>query len=104
MQKMYPRLNKNGTMMISYMYAFSDKVKEDFDEMYKNNPNRIVSSGPIGFEQVPDYIKGLTTQNYAYSLLLDEFKEESIKKIETEHVQYGQSQDMSHDMALCLRK
>lgn len=104
MQKMYPRLNKNGTMMLSYMYAFNDKVKEEFDEMYKTNPDLIVPSGMIIINQLAQHMMGLTTQNYAYSLLLDEFKEEFAKRIATNHVQYGQSQDMSHDMALCLKK
>lgn len=104
MQKMYPRLNRNGTMMISYMYAFSDKVKEDFDEMYKINSNQLVLSNVTTINQLSQFMMGLTSQNYAYSLLLDAFKGEFIKKVVTDHVQFGQSKDMSHDMALCLKK
>lgn len=101
--KMYPRLNKNGVMMAAYMYAFNDQVKESFEQMKKNH-NNIVPPGVLTFDRLEFYRKGLTTQNYAYCLLLDEFRNDPVSKIATNHIVYGQSEDMSHDMALCLKK
>lgn len=104
MEKMYPRLNKNGMMMLSYQYAFSDKVKEQFEKMQKQYPNQLITGGAITFDQVERFIDGYNDQIYAYSLLMDEFKDDSIIKVPTNHVIFGQSGDKSHDMAVCLRK
>lgn len=105
MDDMYPKLNENGTIMLSYMYAFSDRVKQQIDEFYALDPSKLIISGEFVFlRNLVNYKKGFTTQNYSYSLLLNEFKNENIKKVVTSHVRYGQSQDMSNDMALCLKK
>lgn len=105
MEEMYPRLNSNGTIMVSYMYAFNDKVRDYVKKMIAaGRLDELVHAGTISFEQLPLYLKGMTSQNYAYTLLMDLFEKENIKKVVTEHVQFGQSFDMSHDMALCLKK
>lgn len=105
MEEMYPRLNSDGTIMVSYMYAFNDKVRDYVKEMIADGMlDELVYSGTIGFDQLPLYLQGMTSQNYAYSLLFDLFEKENIKKVVTEHVQFGQSFDTSHDMALCLKK
>ena len=79
MREIYSRLNKGGKAMIAYLYAFNDDVKAYVD-------------------------KGLTSQNRSYSLLYEKVKDENIEKIQTEHVEYGQSIDMSHDVAILLKK
>lgn len=104
MSEIYPRLTKGGKAMIAYMYAFSDGVKKYVDELYLEHPDKFLPSGAISFEDVPYYKKGLTSQNRSYSLLLDNFAHEPIDKIVTEHIEYGQSIDMSHDMAVMLKK
>lgn len=104
MHKMLPHLNKNGCMMISYLYAFSASLKQDFDQMYQDHPDKIVPSGAMTFDQYPYYLAGLTTQNLSYSKLLDTFAKDPIKLVPTEHIEFGQSKDMSHDLALCLKK
>lgn len=105
MKKMYPRLNENGTIMVTYMYAFSDKVRE-FLKIAKDKGKltEMAYSGVIPIEQLDLYISGLTSQNYSYTLLLDLFERENISKVATSHVEFGQSFDKSHDMALCLKK
>ncbi len=105
MEEMYPRLVEDGTIMVTYMYAFSDKVKEYIDEVKNNGElEKMVLSGNISLDQLDLYLRGLTSQNYSYSLLLDLFEKENIKKVATSHIVYGQSFDTSHDMALCLKK
>lgn len=105
MEEMYPRLNSDGTIMVSYMYAFNDKVRDYVKEMVAAGMlDELVHAGTITVSQLPLYLQGMTSQNYAYSLLLDLFEKENIKKVVTEHVQFGQSFDTSHDMALCLKK
>ncbi len=50
------------------------------------------------------YLPGLTSQNISYHYRFEAFKEDQIETIQTEHVQYGQSTDISHDMSIFLRK
>lgn len=105
MQEMYPRLNSDGTIMVSYMYAFSDKVRDFVKKMISNGMlDEFVYSGDISFNQLDVYLQGMTSQNYAYTLLLDLFENENIKKVATLPVGFGQSFDASQDMALCLKK
>lgn len=104
MKEIYPHLNKGGKAMIAYLYAFNDEVKKFVDELYLEHPDKFLPSGAIRMEDLPYYQKGLTSQNRSYSLLLDKFGHEPIDKIPTEHVEYGQSIDMSHDMAIMLKK
>lgn len=104
MNEIYPRLNNGGKAMIAYLYAFNDVVKEFVDRLYAENPDKFLPSGAISVEDVPLYQMGLTSQNRSYSLLYDRFKDEPIEKIQTEHVEYGQSIDMSHDVAIMLKK
>lgn len=99
-----PRLNPNGTIMVSYLYSFNEKLKKDFDQMYQKEPDKIVPSGAMTLEQYPYYMQGLTTQNLSYSLLLDAFKDDNLSLIPTSHIEFGQSKDMSHDLALCLKR
>lgn len=103
MEAMYPHLNVGGAIMVSYMYAFNDSLKKDFDSMYSKNPQNLVGTGALTLEQANYYYAGLTTQNLAYSLLLDAMANDPIIHLETQHVQFGQSKDMSHDMALLLK-
>ncbi len=100
---MLPHLTDNGTMMFAYLYAFSKKLKEDFDKMHKENPSKLVGTGAITMDRYMDYLSGHTTQNLAYSYLMDEVKDDNVLYVPTNHVQFGQSKDMSHDLALCLR-
>lgn len=100
---MKPHLTENGTMMFSYMYAFSEALKHDFDKMHKENPKGLCGTGALTMDRYFDYLSGHTTQNLAYSYLLDEVKDDNVSLVQTEHVQFGQSKDMSHDLALCLR-
>jgi len=105
MQEMYPRLNSDGTIMVSYMYAFSDKVRDFVKKMISNGMlDEFVYSEDISLNQLDVYLQGMTSQNYAYTLLLDLFKNENIKKVATLPVGFGQSFDASQDMALCLKK
>ena len=103
-EQMYPLLNSNGAMMFAYLYAFSDTVKKYFDEMYDKSRKLLSSSIMTSFEEMEMYQNDLTSQNYSYSLLLDMFQHENIKKVLTNHIVYGQSLDKSHDMALILKK
>lgn len=100
---MKPHLTDNGTMMFAYMYAFNEALKEDFDRMHSENPEKLVGTGAITLDKYIDYISGHTTQNLAYSYLMDEVKNDGVLYVPTNHVQFGQSKDMSHDLALCLR-
>ena len=104
MYQILPHLNNDGAIMISYLYAFNMRLKKEFDALYKKYPKNIVASGPITNNQYYFYKMGLTYQNLAYSLLLDAFKNDNVKKIPTTHVLYGHSIEMDHDLALCLKK
>lgn len=104
MHEIYTRLNDGGKAMIAYLYAFNDSVKEYVDKLYEEYPDKLVPSGAISLEDLPYYQIGLTSQNRSYSLLYDRFKDEPIEKIQTDHVEYGQSIDMSHDVAIMLKK
>lgn len=105
MNELYPHLNPNGTILVSYLYAWSPKAYEDFLRLYKESKGKIVTTGALNMEDYFNYYpRGLTSQNLSYHYLFEAFKEDKIKTIETEHVQYGQSTDMSHDMALLLHK
>lgn len=104
MGEVYPRLNDGGKAMIAYIYAFNDYVKEYVDKLYDEHPDKFLPSGAIEVKDLPYYLQGLTSQNRSYSLLYDKFKDESIDKIQTEHVEYGQSIDKSHDVAIMLKK
>ena len=100
-----PHLNQNGTMLVSYLYAWSNKAYEDFLRLYKETKGKIVTTGALNMEDYfKYYLPGLTSQNLSYHYLFEAFKEDGIEQIPTEHVQYGQSTDMSHDMAIILRK
>lgn len=99
-----PHLNPNGTIMVSYLYAFSKYLKDDFDKMYQENPSKLVPSGAMTLDQYPYYMAGLTTQNLSYSQLLDAFKDDHLEYLPTEHIEFGQSKDMSHDLAVYLKK
>lgn len=103
-KEMLPHLNEGGAMMVSYLYAWNRKVKQEFDKMHQAHPERVVGTGAISTDQLEDYLKGHTTQNLAYSYLMDVFKNDPIKELPTNHIQFGQSTDMSHDMALILKK
>ena len=87
--------------MVSYMYGFNDKVKKHFEEMFAQRAEKLTISGALPIEQLELYMNGFTSQNYSYVLLLDLFEHENIKKVLTSHIRFGQSIDMSHDMALC---
>ncbi|MBQ8659864.1 MAG: hypothetical protein IJ475_03415 [Bacilli bacterium] len=104
MQELYTRLNQNGTILVSYLYAWSDKLNKDFLEMIKETEGKVVGTEAMTVFEYPFYLAGLTTQNLAYSQLLEVFKNDKLERLQTEHVQYGQSKDMSHDLALLLRK
>lgn len=105
MNDLYPHLTNDGTMLVSYLYAWSDELDKDFAKMYAASGGKVVGTGALNMEDyLKYYLPGLTTQNLAYHYLFETFKEDKIEKIPTEHVQYGQSKDMSHDCALILRK
>ncbi len=99
-----PHLNPNGAIMVSYLYAYSQEINEDFAKMYQKEPDKVVPSGAMSLDEYPYYIAGLTTQNLSYYLLLKAFKNDPITLLPTEHIEFGQSKDMSHDLALCLKK
>lgn len=105
LNSLYPHLNQNGSIMVSYLYAWSDKAHQEFQRLYKQTNGKVVGTGALS---MPDfmvyYLPGLTTQNLSYHYLEEVFQNDPIEKIPTEHIQYGQSSDMSHDMALILRK
>ncbi len=103
-EQMMPHLENGGVMMVSYLYAFNDEVKKEFEEMYRKHPSKIVHPGAINLEQLPYYTAGFTSQNLSYSMLLDAFCNDPLIKVPTNHVQFGQSNHMDHDMALILRK
>ena len=105
MNELYPRLNPNGTILISYLYAWSPKAYEDFLRLYKESKGKIVTTGALNMsDYFKYYLPGLTSQNLSYHYLFEAFKEDDIRTIPTEHVQYGQSTDMSHDMAVLMHK
>ena len=91
--------------MVSYLYAWSDELDKDFAKMYAESKGKVVGTGALNLvDYMSYYLPGLTTQNLAYHYLFEAFKEDNVEKLATEHVQYGQSKDMSHDCALLLRK
>ena len=102
MNDLYPHLNLNGNILVSYLYAFSEELKKDFDWMYKEYNGQIPESE--GSEIWDLKQQGLTMQNLAYSYLFDVFKDIDTLKIPTSHVEYGYSKDMSHDLAFMLKK
>lgn len=103
--ELYPHLNSNGTILVSYLYAWSPKAYEDFQRLYKESKGKIVTTGALNIEDYfKYYLPGLTSQNLSYHYLFEAFKEDEIETIQTEHVQYGQSTDMSHDMAVIMHK
>lgn len=106
MNYLYPKLNEGGTMMAAYVYSYSDSVNEDFKKLYAEYPDKMTYPGAITFDELPYYIAGLTSQNLSYSYLFDHLGEnnETVKKVLTKHIQYGQSNDMSHDTAICIKK
>jgi hypothetical protein len=104
MDNLYTRLNDDGKIMLSYLYAFSYKAKEYVEELYKKNPNAVAMSGALSLFKYGLYEEGLTAQNLSYCKLLDIFKDDNIEVVETNPVGFGQSIDMSHDMALFLKK
>ena len=105
MNELFPHLNPNGTMLVSYLYAWSPAVHEDFIKMYTESKGKVVATGALNMmDYLTYYLPGLTTQNLAYHYLEEAFKEDPIERVQTEHVQYGQSKDMSHDIAILLRK
>lgn len=102
--KLYPCLNTNGTILIAYLYAWSEKVKADFDEMYKKYKGQLAPAHALSNEYLPLLQLGLTTQNLLYSYLFEAFKDLETTKIQTAHVEFGHSKDTSHDLALLLTK
>lgn len=106
MDEMYPRLNENGTMMATYTYAFNDEVNEFFKKQYEERKGKLTYPGALNLEEYYYYLMGLTTQNLSYSLLYDLLgsRGEIVKKVATNHIQYGQSIDMSHDTAVLIKK
>ncbi len=106
MNSLYPRLNEGGTLMAAYVYSYSDSVNKDFKELYAKYPDKMTYPGAITFNELPYYLAGLTSQNLSYSYLFDHLGEsnETVKKVLTKHIQYGQSSDMSHDTAICIKK
>ena len=105
MNELMPHLNENGTIMVSYLYAWNDELDKDFQEMYEKSKGKIVTTGALNMmDYFEYYLPGLTSQNLAYHYLFETFKDTGAIKIPTNHVQYGQSKDMSHDCALLLKK
>lgn len=105
MNELMPHLNENGTIMVSYLYAWNDELDKDFQEMYEKSKGKIVTTGALNMmDYFEYYLPGLTSQNLAYHYLFETFKDTRAIKIPTNHVQYGQSKDMSHDCALLLKK
>lgn len=102
--KLYSCLNTNGTILIAYLYAWSEKVKDDFDEMYKKYNGQLAPAHALSNEHLPLLQLGLTTQNLSYSYLFEAFKDLETTKIPTAHVDFGYSKDTSHDLALLLTK
>ena len=101
----YPRLNQNGTILVSYLYAWSQKAHNDFQKLYKQTNGKVVSTGALNMKDyITYYLPGLTSQNLSYHYLFEAFEKDKIETIPTQHVQYGQSSDMSHDMAILMRK
>lgn len=104
MQQMCPRLNEDGKIMISYLYAFNNEVERYLKrEMTEENIESLYQDG-ITFDQYQLYMNGFTLQNYSYILLLELLEQENIKKVLTSHVYFGQSFDSSNDMAIIYQK
>lgn len=64
---------------------------------------KLTISGELSIEQLELCRNGFTYQNQSYILLLNLFEQENIRKVSTSHIEFGQSIDMSNDMALCLK-
>ena len=104
-QELMPHLNQNGTIMVSYLYAWNDELDKDFVKMYEESKGKVVGTGALNMmDYFQYYLPGLTSQNLAYHYLFEAFKDTGAIKVPTEHVQFGQSKDMSHDCALMLKK
>ena len=58
----------------------------------------------LGYDNVTNIIRHLPKEEEKVIRLFEAFKDDPVEKLATEHVQYGQSKDMSHDCALLLRK
>lgn len=74
-----PHLNYNGSIMVSYLYAWSDKAHQEFKKLYQKSNGKIVSTGALSMsDYITYYLPGLTTQNLAYHYLEESFKEDNI--------------------------
>lgn len=106
MDEMYTRLNDSGKMLIAYTYAFSDSVKKDFLRYLKENDGKVTYPGALSLDEYEKYLRGLTTQNLSYAQLYDLLgsRDEEISKLRTNHIQYGQSTDMSADTAVFIKR
>ncbi len=103
--ELLPHLNPNGTMMVSYFHNWSDKAEQDFLKLYKESNHKVVPNINISIADFKEYyLRGLTSQNLAYHQLLETFHDDGIIKIPTTPTGFGQSSDMTQDMALILRK
>lgn len=111
MNRLYPHLNENGSILISYLYAWSNEVKKDFDEMKKTFfeicdtfGEKVANLEQLDTSLFNSSFQYFTTHNLAYSYLFDAFKDIDTINIPTAHIVYGFSKDMSHDMAFMLKK
>lgn len=103
-KELLPRLNEGGTMMLAYLYAFNENIRKELSRVYQVTPDAFIPSGAMQTDKVMNFIKGYTTQNLSFLFLMDALEGLPIKQVPTEHIRFGQSSDMSHDLALCLKK
>ncbi len=103
-KELLPHLNPDGVILVAYMYAFNDEVKAYVDKRYKENKEAFSDIRPAGYYHFLDKLRGTTSQNLAYSFLLDAFQNYNTEKLLTNNIEYGMSFDKSHDLALLLRK
>lgn len=104
MESIYPHLKDDGKIMVAYMYAFNENVRKFIMDAYREQDENIIRTRAINLSQIEKYLSGLTFQNLSYGLLMEVFKNDPIECVETDHIVYGQSLEMDHDMALMIKR
>lgn len=97
-------LNQDGTILISYLYNYNQKVREYVQRLLFLNQNV-----PYGQKLTPNQTQliksGYNIQKIAYNYLCDIFeKEAEFIPVQSVGERYGESFDKSQDLALIYRK
>ena len=104
MNDIFPHLNNKGTIMFAYLYSFNREFKNRFDRLYEAIPEKLVFPGFYSYEDKIYLDAGLTSENLAYSQILEVFKDDNVIELPTKRVGFGQKVKEENDLALVLRR